>query len=325
MHVPFPARPIILAVAIFLAPATSAAPVSTAEPGGDTRLLWPDGTPGGERVTAKETLTERLPGGPMRDRFVEHVRRPMVTFFAPSTAYNGVTLLFVPGGGYQRVVIDKEGFESAQWFAARGFRTAVLRYRLPGDGWASGPDAPIHDIRRAVRLLRQERATARDTAARFGVIGFSAGGHATARFITEPALDYARVDAADDLSAHADFAVLMYPVITMGDPSTHSGSQTQLRAAGVPEADLGRYSPDRNVRGDAAPTLLVHAADDATVPVENSLRMYAALRAANVPAELHVFSAGGHGFGMRSIAGKDVEAWPTLVEHWALRDGKRAH
>jgi acetyl esterase/lipase len=142
-----------------------------------------------------------------------------------------------------------------------------------------------------------------------------------ARLITEPTLSYDRVDAADALSARPDFAVLMYPVIATTGASAHSGSVKQLLAAGVAETGLDRYSPDRNVTAQTPPTLLVHAGDDTNVPVENSLLMYAALQNAGVRSELHVFDAGGHGFGLRAIAGKDVAAWPALVESWALHAG----
>jgi acetyl esterase/lipase len=238
--------------------------------------------------------------------------------FAPKGVHNGITLLIVPGGGYVRVVIDKEGFEAAEWFTARGFAAAVLRYRLPADGWAAGADAPVHDAMRAMRLLRARREPGGELPARIGVIGFSAGGHLCARLITEPGLTYARRDAADDLSARPDFAVLMYPVIATTSAHAHKGSAKQLLAAGVPPSDLPRYSPHRNVGSQTPPTLLVHAANDTSVPVENSLLMYEALRKAHVRSELHVFDSGGHGFGLRSIAGKDVAAWPTLVHDWAM-------
>ena len=148
--------------------------------------LWPGGAPGAEKVTVREEVIERLPDGPMRDRFVQHVTRPLLTLFAPKTAYNGITLLIVPGGGYVRVVIDKEGVEAAEWFTARGFAAAVLRYRLPADGWAAGADAPVHDAMRAMRLLRSQPIAGGSAAGRIGVIGFSAGGHLCARLITEP-------------------------------------------------------------------------------------------------------------------------------------------
>ncbi len=322
MQLPALRRLVLVAAMVTLKSAAFAAAVPDAEPGGQTLLLWPDGAPGAERVHVHEALIERLPDGPMRDRYAEHVTKPLLTLFAPKGTYNGITLLIVPGGGYVRVVIDKEGFEAAEWFSQRGFAAAVLRYRQPADGWAAGADAPAHDVMRAMRLLRQQPLPAGAPPTRVGVIGFSAGGHMVARLITEPTLAYPHQDTAEQLSARPDFAVLMYPVIVMGLPGAHGGSSTQLRAAGVSEQALKRYSADRNVRADTPPTLLIHAADDATVPVENSLLMYEALRTAKVPAELHVFATGGHGFGLRSIAGKDVEAWPTLVENWALRDGR---
>ena len=196
------------------------AAVPAVEPGGDTVLLWPKGTPGAEHVTVKETLSERAPDGPLRDRIAEHVTRPLLTLFHARGNPNGVTLLIVPGGAYVRVVIDKEGFESAEWFAQRGFDCAVLRYRMPADGWAAGPDAPVHDAMRALRLLRSRPGATPAAARRFGVIGFSAGGHLTARLITEPALAYPPQDEADALSARPDFAVLMYPVIAMNGQAT---------------------------------------------------------------------------------------------------------
>ena len=151
-----------------------------------------------------------------------------------------------------------------------------------------------------------------------GVIGFSAGGHAVARFITQPSSSYRRVDAIDDAAANVDFAVLMYPVIVTTGMSAHDGSARQLLASGIDPAALASYSPHLHVDPYTPPTLLVHAADDTTVPVENSLLMFEALRKAGVRSELHVFDRGGHAFGMRAIAGKDVAAWPQLVENWAL-------
>jgi acetyl esterase/lipase len=229
-------------------------------------------------------------------------------------------LLIVPGGGYQRVVIDKEGFEAAEWFIQRGFAAAVLRYRLPADGWAAGADAPIHDAMRAMRLLRRQPTPPDSPPRRIGAIGYSAGGHLVARLITEPSLAYARRDSTDDLVARPDFAVLMYPVIHTTGVHAHPGSAREIVASGVPAAELVRFSPDRNVSASTPRTLLVHAADDATVAVENSQSMYDSLRRNGVRSELHVFDRGGHGFGLRAIAGKTVAIWPTLVENWALNE-----
>jgi acetyl esterase/lipase len=310
-----------------LTPAAFTATASPVDPdaglvAGDTLDLWPSGTPGAERVTAQEEVIERLPDGALRDRYAQHVTRPTLTLFKPRTAWNGITLLIVPGGGYVRVVIDKEGFECADWFTRRGFAAAVLRYRMPADGWAAGADAPVHDALRAIRVLRT-RNLAGAAPRKVGIMGFSAGGHLAARVITEPGLSYPRQDEADDASARPDFAVLMYPVIATTGPAAHRGSADQLRAAGVAEADLAKYSPQLNITAKTPPTLLVHAGDDASVPVQNSLLMYEALQKAGIRSELHVFDSGGHGFGLRGVAGRDVAVWPTLVQNWALSDDSK--
>jgi acetyl esterase/lipase len=286
------------------------------EPGDEVIDLWPGGAPGGDRVTVKEEVVERLADGPMRDRFVQHVTSPSMTIFRPRAAFNGITLLIVPGGGYVRVVIDKEGVEAADWFTERGFAAAVLRYRLPGDGWTNGADAPVHDAMRAIRVLRTH-PVADAASPRIGVIGFSAGGHLCGRLVTEPELTYTSRDEADKLSARPDFGVLMYPVIATTGPHAHAGSAQQLVNAGVSKTQLERFSPHLNVGAQTPPTMLIHAADDASVPVENSLMMYDALRKARVRSELHVFDSGGHGFGLRGVAGRNVAAWPTLVQSWA--------
>lgn len=298
---------------------------AAATAGGDVVDLWPDGAPGGDNVSVREEIVERLPDGPMRDRFAQHVTRPNLTLFKPETRWNGVTLLIVPGGGYVRVVIDKEGFEAAEWFTERGFAAAVLRYRLPADGWSAGADAPVHDAMRAMRLLRQRQLPTGEAAARVGIMGFSAGGHLCARLITEPGLQYARQDVADEISARPDFAVLMYPVIATTGSAAHAGSAGQLGKSGVAEQDLARYSPHLNVSPQTTPTLLVHAADDTSVPVENSLLMYQALRKARVKSELHLFDSGGHGFGLRGVAGRNVAVWPQLVQNWALSNDPAQH
>jgi acetyl esterase/lipase len=307
---------IIMSLRCFEAPAG----VPTAEPGGETVMLWPTRVPGADRVRVTQLLTERAPQGPLRDRISEHVTRPQMTLFHAVGKPNGITLLIVPGGGYVRVVIDKEGFETAEWFAQRGFECAVLRYRLPADGWAAGADAPVHDAMRALRLLRRQRAAEAD--AQFGVIGFSAGGHLVARMITEAGLAYPYQDAADELAARPDFAVLMYPVILTVGAAAHAGSVSQLLAAGVPADEIQGLSPAAHVSPATPPTMLVHAADDTSVPVANSLAFYSALHAAGVRSELHVFDRGGHGFGLRGVHGIDAAAWPQLVENWARSNAR---
>ena len=317
----FDRRQLILAGAMTALTHTAIAPAAPASQPGDPVIdLWPAGAPGGDRVSVREEIVERLPEGQMRDRFAQHVTRPNLTLFRPKAKWNGVTLLIVPGGGYVRVVMDKEGYEAADWFTERGFAAAVLRYRLPADGWSAGADAPVHDAMRALRLLRHRHLPTGEAARRIGIMGFSAGGHLCARLITEPGLSYVRQDDADEVSAKPDFAVLMYPVIATTGAAAHAGSADQLRKSGVTEQDLARHSPHLNVSGQTSPTLLVHAGDDTSVPVENSLLMYQALQRARVRSELHVFDTGGHGFGLRGVAGRNVAIWPQLVQNWALSD-----
>jgi acetyl esterase/lipase len=306
-------------LAMMIVPGAFAAGTPTTDPGGETQPIWPQGFPNLARINVRETFIERNPEGSQHDRFVEHVTRPAITFFHAKGKPNGVTLLIVPGGGYVRVVFDKEGFETAEWFASQGFECAVLRYRLPADGWKSGADAPVFDAQRAIRLLRsQPGGSFWSTAPRIGVIGFSAGGHVLARLITEPGLTYPRIDSVDELSAMPDFAALMYPVITTTGPAAHAGAVQQLLASGISPTDLERYSPNLRVTNATPPTILIHAADDVPVPMENSLLMFNALHKAGVRSELHIFDSGGHGFGMRSVAGKDIASWPKLVRNWAL-------
>jgi dipeptidyl aminopeptidase/acylaminoacyl peptidase len=127
---------------------------------------------------------------------------------------------------------------------------------------------------------------------------------------------YAAGDEADRTSARPDTAALIYPVIAMDDPVAHAGSREQLLGAAPQAARVRAYSADAMVPPDAPPTFILHAADDASVPLENALRMAAALRGAGVPADLHIFAAGGHGFGLRYVGDKPVAAWPDLLLRW---------
>lgn len=280
--------------------------------------IWPNGPPGGEGVFVVEEVVERNPRpSPLRDRYVKHVRIPTLTVFEPAKP-NGASLLMTPGGGYRWVVMDKEGYECAARFAAAGVTVYVASYRLPADGWAAGPAAPLQDAQRALRLARS-LAPDRD---RVGVMGFSAGGHvAGCLTLMSDRATYAPVDAADALSARPDLSMLIYPVATMHSAFAHAGSREQLLGPAPSVAQETAWSLEDNVRPDAPPTFLLHASDDASVPVDNSLRLHAALRAAKIPTEMHIFEEGGHGFGLRFTEGKPVAAWPDLVLAWWRRKG----
>lgn len=266
--------------------------------------VWRGAAPGGGAVTVKPAVIERSATPDVRDRALTGITRPTLTVYKPQKP-DGSAVLILPGGAYQRVVIDKEGEEIARRLVAHGITAGVLLYRLPADGWAAGRDAPLQDAQRALRLLRSGVAGPIDPA-RIGVLGFSAGGDLAASLaLRADGITYERTDQADRLSAPPDFSVLIYAALDM------SVQAPDGRAPIVARAPITTF-----VTAWSPPCFIVHAADDTSVAVDPSLRLFAALKAANVPAEMHIFDAGGHGFGLRLAAGKPVEAWPDLLLRW---------
>lgn len=283
--------------------------------------LWPNGAPGGEAVTVTEELIVRENPWNLRDRAVTGIRTPTLSVFRPQTP-DGSAILIIPGGGYIRVVMDKEGFETGRWFTAKGATVFVLLYRLPADGWAAGADAPLQDAQRALRFIRASAAEYGIDPARIAVQGFSAGGHLAATLLTRwDRVVAAPIDAIDTVSARPDLGCLIYPVITMDPAHAHMGSQGQLLGASPSPERRAEYSPDRNARPDMAPTFLIHSGDDDAVPVANSLLMYHAVRAAGVSAEMHIFEQGGHGYGLRGVQDKPALAWPALFHRYGVSKG----
>jgi acetyl esterase/lipase len=287
----------------------------------ETIDLWPRGAPGAPAVALTETVNERSTDPQLTDRAVLGISRPRMAVFRPDRP-NGAAVLVTPGGGYRWVVIDKEGYEIGRWLSARGFTVFVLFYRLPGEGWAAGPDVALADAQRAMRLIRHKAADYGIDPVRVAAMGFSAGGHVCADLAARFAAPvYAPVDPFDALSARPMLAAPIYPVVSMADGVAHVGSRLQLLGANPSAAMLAAHSPDRNVPADAPPHFLLHAEDDEVVPVDNSLLLRAALRARDVPVETHLFQHGGHGFGLRKAVGKPVEVWPELFRSWAATMG----
>ncbi|MEH3157737.1 MAG: alpha/beta hydrolase [Sphingomonas taxi] len=287
----------------------------------ETIDLWPAGAPGLPATPPVEVVEDRSTDAGFADRAVRGITRPRLAVFRPVQP-NGAALLVTPGGGYQRIVLDKEGYEIGRWLAARGWTVFVLFYRLPGDGWAAGPDVALSDAQRAMRLIRARAGTYGIRADRVAAMGFSAGGHLCGDLATRfAAATYTPVDAADRLSARPDLAAPIYAVQSMTAPLAHPGSRELLIGKQASAALEAAHSPARHVTAQTPPCFLVHAEDDNVVPVENSLQFRAALKAAGMPVETHLFAQGGHGFGLRRAAGKPVEAWPTLFAAWAASHG----
>lgn len=286
----------------------------------ETIHLWPGAAPGGARVTVTPVVTERSTDPAFHDRFARYTTGPILTVLRPARP-NGASLLLIPGGGYKWAVVDKEGLDCARVFAAAGITCFVLRYRLPGDGWAAGPDAPLQDAQRALRLVRARAAADGLDPARVAVLGASAGGHLAGMLTARTDQTYASVDDADAVSMRPDLSVLLYPVATMAEPFAHAGSRREMLGETPSVEAIARYSLERMDWRGRPPVFLLHAMDDEAVPVENSLQLLTALKAAGVKAEAHLFEEGGHGFGIRLIEGKPAAVWPELVLRWAARRG----
>ncbi|HEX8302966.1 alpha/beta hydrolase [Sphingomonas sp.] len=279
--------------------------------------LWPGEAPGLLDPTLDDQVENRSKDPAVIDRAMHRIRTPRMDVFRAAKP-NGAAVLVMPGGGYGRVVFDKEGYELGAWLSARGVTVFVLMYRLPGEGWRDRSNAPLADAQRAMRLIRARAAEWKLDQKRVGAMGFSAGGHLCADLATRFARKvYEPVDAADALDARPMLAAPIYPVVSMDPAITHAGSRNALLGPDpTPELEA-EHSPDRQVTAATPPCFLAHAEDDLTVPVENSLRLRAALRAAKVPVEMHLFETGGHGFGMRPSAGRTAQIWPDLFLSWA--------
>jgi acetyl esterase/lipase len=267
-------------------------------------LLWPEGVPDLRADAAPEKVDQAR---------VSAVHFPSLTVHRPAPARAvGTAVVVCPGGGYGRLAIDHEGTAVARWFAERGVIAFVLRYRLS----EYGHPAPLRDVSRALRFVRAGAESFGVAADRIGVIGFSAGGHLAGSAATLFAHPDARTGALlDAVDARPDFAALIYPVVTMDPAFTHAGSRRNLLGADPADSLQRLLSLEQQVSPETPPMFLVHSGDDRAVPLENTLRLIAALRAHEVPFEAHLHETGGHGFGMRPSA-NTVADWPARLDAW---------
>jgi acetyl esterase/lipase len=224
---------------------------------------------------------------------------------------NGAAVIVMPGGAYQRVVVDKEGADICAWLNSLGVTAFILKYRLPDEGHTSGSDVPLQDGQRAMRLVRSRADGWGIDPHRIGVIGFSAGGHLAGTLAGYSTVQvYAPCDEADRQSARPDFVILGYP-------ATGTLAPQPPDFAKLPQSlqIMWKYPTEIGVTKESPPTFLFHAGDDPAVSPAGSLRVYQALRASGVSAEIHVFRSGGHGFGIKDAVGP-VALWPTLCGEW---------
>ena len=265
-------------------------------------LLWPDGAPGakGNEEGDKPTLTIYLP---------------------PKEKNTGAAVVICPGGGYGFLAMDHEGYQIAQWLNSLGAAGFILKYRHRNSGAGYGHPVPLQDAQRAIRMVRSRAIECNIDPNRVGILGFSAGGHLTSTAGThfDKGISDAK-DPVDRVSCRPDFMILIYPVISFTEWYAHSGSRQNLLGDNPDKNMLESLSNEKQVTAETPPTFLVHADDDNGVPPENSIYFYLALRKAKVPAEMHIYQRGGHGFGLGK---KDSAAsgWPVCCAGWMKERG----
>lgn len=259
--------------------------------------LWADGAPGarGSEDGDKPELTMYLP---------------------PREKATGAAVVICPGGGYGHLAMDHEGHQIAQWLNKFGVAGFILKYRHRNSGSGYGHPAPLQDAQRAVRTVRARAKEWNVNPERIGILGFSAGGHLASSAGTHFQNRYNDVkDSIDKVSCRPDFMILIYPVISFTESFTHKGSRKNL-LGNDPERELvENLSNERQITAQTPPTFLVHGNDDKGVPPENSIFFYLALRKAKVPAEMHIYENGRHGFGLGKQFGA-VSSWPVRCEEW---------
>ncbi len=269
-------------------------------PGHTTLRVWPQSAPGGagqagpevDTTTAKDNL---IAGKPLVR--LGNVSIPTLTLYSPKGKNTGAAVVVFPGGGYHILAIDLEGTEVCDWLNSAGITCVLLKYRVPDSGPYPKSSAALQDAQRAMGIVRAHAAEWKIDPNRVGVLGFSAGAHLGAALSTH--FDqrlYSPIDAADQLSCRPDFAVIVYP--------GYLAIAEQNFAANA----------DIKVTDKTPPSFIVQAEDDG-VHVENATVYFLALKNAKVPAELHIYAEGGHGYGLRRTA-LPVTAWPQLVETW---------
>jgi acetyl esterase/lipase len=279
----------------------------------EIKLLWPNGNIPNYKKTNE--VEKRDTTGIVR---ISLVQQPAFEIYLPSKqSATGQAIVICPGGGYGILAYDWEGTDIAKWLNANGIAAIVLKYRLPNSKSNVDPKlSPLLDAQRAIRTVRANADKWNIKKDKIGIIGFSAGGHLASTAGTH--FDKGNPNATDSIdrqSSRPDFMGLMYPVITMLRQSMHQGSRNNLIGANADSATTKYYSNELQVTKETPPTFLVHASDDKTVPVENSIVFYQALIANSIPAEMHIYPYGGHGFGL-AIGKGYLSSWTDRCIDW---------
>jgi acetyl esterase/lipase len=275
--------------------------------------LWPEGK---KPNWNGEIVTDSL----FNERYWRVGTPGMFAFPVAKSENRGITVLICPGGGYERLSHIYNGFNFAKWFNAKGINVFVLLYRLPHQQDLKNKQlGPVTDIQRAMRIIRANAAKWNLQKDKIGVMGVSAGGHAASTLITHLQDVSAIKDSLDTVSYRPDFTILLSPVITMGK-FAHPGSKRLFLGSDTSKAMIEKYSNELQVSSSGPPTFIVHAQNDSTVNVRNSVAFYSALIEKNVQASIHVFPQGGHGIGLVDNPGS-TDLWLDLLYLWLKEKG----
>jgi acetyl esterase/lipase len=261
-------------------------------------MLYPNGPKEKNDITEAESM--------QRADFVINISEPRMYFYAASKDISiGTAVLICPGGGYSGVSVIKEGEEIAKWFNSLGISAFVLYYRMPN----GHTTIPLVDAQTALGIISKRANEWNIDKTKIGIMGFSAGGHLASTVGTH----------FKTKTQRPAFMILGYPVVTMKKELTHGGSRKNLLGDNPTDNLVNLYSNELQVSKKTPPTFIVHATDDKTVPIQNSIQLYKALQDKKIVAELDTFAVGGHGFGMRK-RGIPVDNWPDLLKAWLIKN-----
>lgn len=302
-------RDLLLGGAVFATAINMPAFIAKAQNTRDsTRIsLWPGLPPGGGGPSGATNISKK--------GAVTNIAVPRLEIFTPEHP-NGAAIIIAGGGGYKRIEEGKESYPAARWLAERGIYAFVLTYRLPIEGWADGPLAPLQDAQRAFRIVRAQASNWNIDPNKIGALGFSAGGHLMGLTATRSAFaSYEPVDNVDDQSARPSVAALIYPVITLEAPYDHTSTRRSLVGKHPTDEAVRQWSVESHVSKNCPPIFLIQADDDQISNPANSRIMQQACEQAHVAVEFHPIASGGHGFGMGRPETPATE-WPGWFEKW---------
>jgi acetyl esterase/lipase len=245
---------------------------------------------------------------------IEAVQKPTLTIYLPAKEKaNGTAVVICPGGGYRILAFDKEGTWVAKKFNEWGVAAFVLKYRIPNDKWMLHKEiGPLQDAQRAIQIVRQNFKEWNIDTNRVGIMGFSAGGHLASTAATHYSKSY--IDNSGKINLRPDFQILLYPVISFKDSIAHLGSRENLIGKNASAEMINEYSNELQITATSPPAFLIHATDDNTVNVLNSIYYYETLVKYKISSEMHIYEKGGHGFGLYNKTTKDN--WMDRLYNW---------